>query len=66
VTNHWIPAPRFRGDKFTPAKAGAGMTDTYTQSSFLRKQESIATTHIIEKLQKNLKKCTIVQQKLEK
>ncbi len=22
----WIPAPRFRGDKFTPAKAGAGMT----------------------------------------
>jgi len=21
----WIPAPRFRGDKFTPAKAGAGM-----------------------------------------
>jgi hypothetical protein len=25
ITN-WIPAPRFRGDKFTPAKAGAGMT----------------------------------------
>jgi hypothetical protein len=24
----WIPAPRFRGDKFTPAKAGAGMTKT--------------------------------------
>jgi len=23
----WIPAPRFRGDKFTPAKAGAGMTN---------------------------------------
>ena len=23
---NWIPAPRFRGDKFTPAKAGAGMT----------------------------------------
>ena len=22
----WIPAPRFRGDKFTPAEAGAGMT----------------------------------------
>ena len=22
----WIPAPRLRGDKFTPAKAGAGMT----------------------------------------
>ncbi len=22
----WIPAPRIRGDKFTPAKAGAGMT----------------------------------------
>ena len=22
----WIPAPRFRGDKFTPSKAGAGMT----------------------------------------
>jgi len=22
----WIPAPRFRGDKFTPAQAGAGMT----------------------------------------
>ncbi len=22
----WIPAPRFCGDKFTPAKAGAGMT----------------------------------------
>jgi hypothetical protein len=21
-----VPAPRFRGDKFTPAKAGAGMT----------------------------------------
>jgi len=25
-TQQWIPAPRFRGDKFTPAKAGAGMT----------------------------------------
>jgi len=24
----WIPAPRLRGDKFTPAKAGAGMTDS--------------------------------------
>ena len=23
----WIPAPRFRGDKLTPAKAGAGMTN---------------------------------------
>jgi hypothetical protein len=23
----WIPAPRFCGDKFTPAKAGAGMID---------------------------------------
>ncbi len=23
---HWVPAPRFRGDKFTPAKAGAGTT----------------------------------------
>jgi len=23
----WIPAPRFRGDRFTPAKAGAGMTN---------------------------------------
>jgi hypothetical protein len=23
---HWIPAPRLRRDKFTPAKAGAGMT----------------------------------------
>jgi hypothetical protein len=23
----WIPAPRFCGDKFTPAKAGAGMTE---------------------------------------
>jgi len=23
---NWIPAPRFRGDKFTDAKAGAGMT----------------------------------------
>ena len=23
---NWIPAPRLRGDKFTPAKAGAGMT----------------------------------------
>ena len=22
----WIPAHRLRGDKFTPAKAGAGMT----------------------------------------
>jgi hypothetical protein len=22
----WIPTPHFRGDKFTPAKAGAGMT----------------------------------------
>ena len=22
----WIPVPRFRGDKFTPATAGAGMT----------------------------------------
>jgi hypothetical protein len=22
----WIPATRFRGDKFTPAEAGAGMT----------------------------------------
>jgi len=22
----WIPAPRFCGDKFTPAEAGAGMT----------------------------------------
>jgi len=22
----WMPAPRFCGDKFTPAKAGAGMT----------------------------------------
>jgi hypothetical protein len=22
----FVPAPRFRGDKFTPAKAGAGMT----------------------------------------
>ena len=22
----WIPAPHFRGDKFTPAEAGAGMT----------------------------------------
>jgi hypothetical protein len=26
-TGFWIPAPRFCGDKFTPAKAGAGMTD---------------------------------------
>ena len=25
---YWIPAPRLRGDKFTPAKAGAGMTAT--------------------------------------
>jgi len=24
---NWIPAPRLRGDKFTPAKAGAGMTN---------------------------------------
>jgi len=23
----WITAPRFRGDKFTPAKAGAVMTN---------------------------------------
>jgi len=23
---NWIPAPRFCGDKFTPAKAGVGMT----------------------------------------
>jgi hypothetical protein len=23
----WIPAPHFRGDEFTPAEAGAGMTD---------------------------------------
>ena len=22
----WIPAPHFRGDKFTPAETGAGMT----------------------------------------
>jgi hypothetical protein len=22
----WTPAPRFRGDKFTPAEAGAGVT----------------------------------------
>ena len=22
----WIPAPHFRGDEFTPAEAGAGMT----------------------------------------
>jgi len=35
VTNHWIPAPRFRGDKFNPAEAGAGMTETYTQSSLI-------------------------------
>ena len=26
LDSHWIPAPRFRGDKFTPAKAGVGMT----------------------------------------
>jgi len=44
VTNHWIPAPRFRGDKFTPAEAGAGKTETYTQSSFPRRRESIAIT----------------------
>ena len=24
----WIPAPHFHGDKFTPAKAGAGKTVT--------------------------------------
>jgi hypothetical protein len=23
---YWVPAPRFRGDKFTPAKVGAGTT----------------------------------------
>jgi len=44
VTNHWIPAPRFRGDKFTPAEAGAGMTETYIHSSFPRKRESTAIT----------------------
>jgi hypothetical protein len=27
----WIPAPRFCGDKFTPAKAGAGMTNRIGQ-----------------------------------
>ncbi len=32
MTNHWIPA-------------FAGMTDTYTQSSFPRRRESIATTY---------------------
>jgi len=26
----WTPAPRFRGDKFTPAKAGAGVTASRT------------------------------------
>ncbi len=25
--NLWIPVPRFRGGKFTSAKADAGMTD---------------------------------------
>ncbi|MFZ2149492.1 MAG: hypothetical protein WAV28_19960, partial [Sedimentisphaerales bacterium] len=24
----WTPAPRFRGDKFTPAEAGAGVTSS--------------------------------------
>jgi len=32
---NWIPAPRLRGDEFTPAKAGAGMTN---QTMFLLKQ----------------------------
>jgi hypothetical protein len=27
ITKIWIPAPRFRGDKFIPAEAGAGMTE---------------------------------------
>jgi hypothetical protein len=30
VWNYWIPAPRLRGDKFTPAEAGAGMTEVVT------------------------------------
>ena len=31
--DQWIPAPRFRGDKFTPAKAGAAMTITFRSQS---------------------------------
>jgi hypothetical protein len=29
LIDSWIPAPRLRGDKFTPAKEGAGMTNCY-------------------------------------
>jgi len=27
MTAYWIPAPRFYGDKFTPAETRAGMTE---------------------------------------
>jgi hypothetical protein len=45
-TGFWIPAPRFCGDKFTPAKAGAGMTDksvSFQQSNSNENREAIIT-----------------------
>jgi hypothetical protein len=40
-TGFWIPAPRFCGDKFTPAKAGAGMTDKSTSFQQSMKESKI-------------------------
>ena len=39
----WIPAPRLRGDKFTPAKAGAGMTPFAAINVSVYKQTFVLT-----------------------
>ncbi len=57
MTNHWIPATHLRGHKLRRACPceNRRMTNTYTQSSFLRRQESIELLPtLIEKLQENV------------